>query len=205
MKTIDHWIGGKATAASSTGIALVFNPATGAQAAEVLLASEADVDLAVDAAAHAFETWSQASLSQRAKVLRAFRELVFSHVDELAGLVTDEHGKVLSDAAGEVQRGLEVVEFACGTARRFQREVKVGMIRINVPIPVLMAYYSFAAGRTRSSATSTSTGPKASISTPARRSLPPAGRSATTLPRPVITSRPPPEASATGPFGRGTQ
>ncbi|MDT4975843.1 MAG: malonate-semialdehyde dehydrogenase (acetylating) / methylmalonate-semialdehyde dehydrogenase [Pseudonocardiales bacterium] len=114
MKTIDHWIGGKATAASSTRTAPVFNPATGAQQAEVLLASKADVDLAVGAATQAFESWSQASLSQRAKVLFAFREQVFNQIDELAALITDEHGKVLSDAAGEVQRGLEVVEFACG-------------------------------------------------------------------------------------------
>ncbi|MDT4984377.1 MAG: malonate-semialdehyde dehydrogenase (acetylating) / methylmalonate-semialdehyde dehydrogenase, partial [Pseudonocardiales bacterium] len=80
----------------------------------MLLASKADVDLAVGAATQAFESWSQASLSQRAKVLFAFREQVFNQIDELAALITDEHGKVLSDAAGEVQRGLEVVEFACG-------------------------------------------------------------------------------------------
>ncbi|MCU1659137.1 MAG: methylmalonate-semialdehyde dehydrogenase [Pseudonocardiales bacterium] len=92
----------------------MFNPATGAQQAEVLLAAKSDVDTAVDAARRAFENWSQASLSQRAKVLFAFRELVNANVDQLAGLITDEHGKVLSDAAGEVQRGLEVVEFACG-------------------------------------------------------------------------------------------
>jgi len=114
VKTIEHWIDGKPTAASSSRTAPVFNPATGAQQAEVLLAARADVDLAVEVAKRAFRTWSQASLSQRSKVLFAFRELVNAHVDDLAGLVTDEHGKVLSDAAGEVQRGLEVVEFACG-------------------------------------------------------------------------------------------
>jgi len=116
MKTIEHWIGGKTTAASSTRTAPVFNPATGAQQSEVLLAAKADVDMAVEVAKRAFESWSQASLSQRGKVLFAFRELVNAHVDELAELVTEEHGKVLSDAAGEVQRGLEVVEFACGIA-----------------------------------------------------------------------------------------
>jgi malonate-semialdehyde dehydrogenase (acetylating) / methylmalonate-semialdehyde dehydrogenase len=114
VKTIEHWIDGKPTAASSTRTAAVFNPATGAQQAEVLLASKADVDAAAAVATQAFQSWSQVSLSQRAKVLFAFRELVNAHVSELAGLVTDEHGKVLSDAAGEVQRGLEVVEFACG-------------------------------------------------------------------------------------------
>ncbi|PZS13543.1 MAG: methylmalonate-semialdehyde dehydrogenase (CoA acylating) [Pseudonocardiales bacterium] len=112
--TIEHWIGGKATAASSTRTAPVFNPASGTRRAEVLLASKADVDMALDTAKQAFDSWSQASLSQRVKVLFAFRELVNSHASDLAGLVTDEHGKVLSDAAGEVQRGLEVVEFACG-------------------------------------------------------------------------------------------
>jgi len=116
MKTIEHWIDGKSTAASSGRAAPVFNPATGAQQSEVLLAAKADVDMAVEVAKRAFESWSQASLSQRGKVLFAFRELVNAHVDELAELVTEEHGKVLSDAAGEVQRGLEVVEFACGIA-----------------------------------------------------------------------------------------
>jgi malonate-semialdehyde dehydrogenase (acetylating) / methylmalonate-semialdehyde dehydrogenase len=122
MRTIEHWIDGKATAGSSTRTAPVFNPATGAQQAEVMLASKSDVDTAVEAARRASESWSQASLSQRAKVLFAFRELVNSHIGELAGLVTDEHGKVLSDAAGEVQRGLEVVEFACGIAHLLKGE-----------------------------------------------------------------------------------
>jgi len=114
VNTIEHWIDGKPTAGRSTSTAPVFDPATGAQQAEVVLAASADVEAAVDAAKRAFETWSQASLSQRAKVLFAFRELINSHIGELAALITSEHGKVLSDAAGEVQRGLEVVEFACG-------------------------------------------------------------------------------------------
>ena len=92
----------------------MWNPATGAQRSRVLLAAEADVTEAVRVAGRAFEQWSQASLSQRSKVLFAFRELVNSHTAALSELITDEHGKVLSDAAGEVQRGLEVVEFACG-------------------------------------------------------------------------------------------
>jgi malonate-semialdehyde dehydrogenase (acetylating)/methylmalonate-semialdehyde dehydrogenase len=112
--TIEHWIGGRRTAASSTRTSAVWNPATGEQHADVLLASKADVDQAVQVAKNAFESWSQASLSQRSKVLFSFRELVNRNIDALAELVTDEHGKVLSDARGEVQRGLEVVEFACG-------------------------------------------------------------------------------------------
>jgi malonate-semialdehyde dehydrogenase (acetylating)/methylmalonate-semialdehyde dehydrogenase len=92
----------------------VWEPATGRQQAEVLLAEPADVDAAVTAAQAAFAEWSQTSLSRRAKVMFAFRELVNAHAGELAEVISDEHGKVISDAAGEVQRGLEVVEFACG-------------------------------------------------------------------------------------------
>ena len=93
---------------------MVWNPATGDQQAQVVLATAADVADAISVAAAASEGWSQASLSKRAKVLFAFRELVNNHTEDLAGLITDEHGKVLSDARGEVQRGLEVAEFACG-------------------------------------------------------------------------------------------
>jgi len=114
VDTIEHWIDGKRTAGSSTRMAPVWNPATGAQQSQVLLATETDVTAAVGVASHAFEEWSQASLSRRSKVLFAFRELVHSRTPALAELITDEHGKVLSDAAGEVQRGLEVVEFVCG-------------------------------------------------------------------------------------------
>ena len=114
MRTITHWIGGKPATDATGRTSPVWNPATGAQQAEVALASTADVDEAVRTAAAAFERWSQSSLSQRTKILFSFREIVNSRIDELAAVVSDEHGKVLSDARGEVQRGLEVVEFACG-------------------------------------------------------------------------------------------
>ncbi|MDX6301647.1 MAG: malonate-semialdehyde dehydrogenase (acetylating) / methylmalonate-semialdehyde dehydrogenase [Nocardioidaceae bacterium] len=114
MRTIQHWIAGKATAGNSDRTAPVYNPATGQQQAEVCLGSQADVQAAVAAAHDAFGEWSQTSLSRRTKVMFAFRELVNAHAVEIAELITDEHGKVLSDALGEVQRGLEVVEFACG-------------------------------------------------------------------------------------------
>ncbi len=114
MRTIEHWIGGQPAAAASTRTGRVWNPATGQQQAEVLLASTADVDAAVATASAAFEEWSQSSLSTRAKVLFRFRDLVDRNLDRIAEAITDEHGKVLSDARGEVQRGLEVVEFACG-------------------------------------------------------------------------------------------
>jgi malonate-semialdehyde dehydrogenase (acetylating)/methylmalonate-semialdehyde dehydrogenase len=112
--TIEHWVGGKRVADPAGRRAPVFNPATGRQQAEVALASAAEVDEAIQVAGAAFPDWSQSSLSRRAKILFAFRELVNSNLDELAELITDEHGKVLADARGEVQRGLEVVEFACG-------------------------------------------------------------------------------------------
>ena len=114
MRTVSHWIGGKPATGTSTRTSPVWNPATGEQQAEVQLASSADVDAAVQAAAAAFQTWSQSSLSKRTKVLFAFRELVNARTDELAGIVSDEHGKVLSDARGEVLRGLEVIEYGCG-------------------------------------------------------------------------------------------
>ena len=114
MRTIEHWIAGKTTPGSSDRTAAVFNPATGQQQAEVCLGSEEDVQAAIAAAKDAFREWSQTSVSRRAKVMFSFRELVNAHAGEIAELITDEHGKVLSDAMGEVQRGLEVVEFACG-------------------------------------------------------------------------------------------
>jgi malonate-semialdehyde dehydrogenase (acetylating)/methylmalonate-semialdehyde dehydrogenase len=114
MSTIEHWIGGESTAGASTRRGPVFNPATGEQQHEVVLGAAADVDTAVGVAKDAFEQWSQASLSKRTKVLFNFRELVNARVNDLAEIISDEHGKVLSDAAGEVQRGLEVIEFACG-------------------------------------------------------------------------------------------
>jgi malonate-semialdehyde dehydrogenase (acetylating)/methylmalonate-semialdehyde dehydrogenase len=114
MRKIEHWIAGKSTTGVSDRTAAVYNPATGQQQSEVLLADVADVEAAIAAARDAFVEWSQTSISKRTKVLFAFRELVNARAAEIAGLITDEHGKVLSDALGEVQRGLEVVEFACG-------------------------------------------------------------------------------------------
>ena len=114
MTTVTHWVGGEPTTGASIRTAPVYNPAVGAVQAEVLLASKADVDAAVAVAAEAFGQWSQSSLSTRTEILFEFRNLVRSHKRQLAEIVADEHGKVVSDAAGEVQRGVEVVEFACG-------------------------------------------------------------------------------------------
>jgi malonate-semialdehyde dehydrogenase (acetylating) / methylmalonate-semialdehyde dehydrogenase len=112
--TLQHWVGGVRTPLGSTRTSPVFDPATGRAEKQVLLAEAADVGAAVDAAQEAFEGWSQTSVTARSKVLFAFRELVHHHAQRLAEAITDEHGKVVSDALGEVQRGLEVVEFACG-------------------------------------------------------------------------------------------
>jgi len=127
LKTIEHHIGGQATAGESTRRGSVWDPATGAPQAEVLLGSTADVDAAVQAAKAAFETWGNASLARRARVMFAFRELVHSHVDELARIVSSEHGKVFDDAKGEVIRGLEVVEFACGIPHLLKGEFSDGV------------------------------------------------------------------------------
>jgi len=113
-RTIRHRIAGEETSGSSTRTSPVYDPATGEVQAEVVLAEPGDVDAAVAAARAAFADWSQASLSRRAKVMFAFRELLNANVEELARIVSSEHGKVLEDAKGEVLRGLEVVEFACG-------------------------------------------------------------------------------------------
>jgi malonate-semialdehyde dehydrogenase (acetylating)/methylmalonate-semialdehyde dehydrogenase len=114
MRRITHWIDGKPFAGSGDRVGEVFDPALGVVAAEVDYASPGVVDEAVAAASRAFDAWRSSSLAQRSKVLFAFRELVAAHNDELADRITAEHGKVVADAAGEVQRGLEVVEFACG-------------------------------------------------------------------------------------------
>ena len=114
LRTIGHWIDGAGTSGTSTARGAVWDPATGEQQAQVVLATAADVAAAVGSAAAAATGWAQTSVSRRAKVLFAFRELVNAAAAELAALVVSEHGKVHSDAVGEVQRGLEVVEFACG-------------------------------------------------------------------------------------------
>jgi malonate-semialdehyde dehydrogenase (acetylating)/methylmalonate-semialdehyde dehydrogenase len=114
VNRIEHWVNGASTPLSSTRTAPVFDPAAGRQQAEVLLADAADVDTAVRAARAAFADWAQTSLATRTKALFAFRELMHRRAGDVAEAITREHGKVLSDARGEVQRGLEVVEFACG-------------------------------------------------------------------------------------------
>jgi len=114
VKHISHWIGGKPWNGEAERHGDVYDPATGRVTGQVDFASPAEVDLAVAAAQDALKDWRRVSLARRATTLFAFRELVRDHATELAKLITEEHGKVAADAAGEVARGLEVVEFACG-------------------------------------------------------------------------------------------
>ena len=114
LRTISHFIDGKPAAGTSTRTGPVYDPATGVQQAQVLLANSADVDEAVASGVAAAAGWRNSSLATRQKVLFAARQLLDERRDEIAAAITSEHGKVLSDAAGELQRGLEVLEFACG-------------------------------------------------------------------------------------------
>jgi len=114
MKRITHWIGGKPWDGTAERTGPVFDPATGIQAAEVDLATAPEVDLAVDAARAALAAWTRTSLARRTGVLFRFRQLLADGSEELAAIVTAEHGKVHTDAAAEVASGLDIVSFACG-------------------------------------------------------------------------------------------
>ncbi len=111
---ISHWIDGAESPSTSGRTAPVYNPATGAQTARVALADQAEVDAAVASAQRGFEVWSTFSIAKRQAVVFAFRELLNARKGELAAIITAEHGKVLSDALGEINRGQEVVELATG-------------------------------------------------------------------------------------------
>jgi malonate-semialdehyde dehydrogenase (acetylating)/methylmalonate-semialdehyde dehydrogenase len=119
---ITHWIDGAPVEGTSGRNGPVFNPATGVQSAAVDFASPEEVDAAVQAGKRAFATWRTMSLSRRTEIFFRIRELVHDHSDDLARLLTLEHGKVLSDAKGEVARGLEVIEFCCGIAQLIKGE-----------------------------------------------------------------------------------
>jgi malonate-semialdehyde dehydrogenase (acetylating)/methylmalonate-semialdehyde dehydrogenase len=114
VKRISHWIGGKSVASQSGRSGPVYNPATGTQTGAVDFATVEEVDAAVQAAKAAFALWRNVSLAKRAEIFFNIRELVHERREEVARILTSEHGKVLSDAIGEVTRGLEVIEFCCG-------------------------------------------------------------------------------------------
>ncbi len=115
MRLIEHWLGGRSESGQSGGRrGAVWDPATGEQQAEVALASAPEVDSAVDIASSAFADWSCYALSRRSEIMFRFRQLLFEERQSLAAAITAEHGKTTSDALGELARGLENVEFACG-------------------------------------------------------------------------------------------
>ena len=122
LKQISHWIGGRAVPGESGRSGVVYNPATGRQSGEVDFATVEEVDKAVQAAKEAFPAWRATSLGRRAEIFFRIRELVEARREEVAKLLTAEHGKVLSDAVGEVTRGLEVIEYCCGVPTLLKSE-----------------------------------------------------------------------------------
>ena len=125
MRQIDHFIGGGSVAAG-TRSGEVFNPSAGEVQATVRLGSAVDLQVAVDAANAAFPGWAATNPQRRARVMFNFKALVEKHMDELAGILASEHGKVIADAKGDIQRGLEVIEFACGIPHALKGEYTQG-------------------------------------------------------------------------------
>jgi malonate-semialdehyde dehydrogenase (acetylating) / methylmalonate-semialdehyde dehydrogenase len=169
MQRIEHLINGETVAGVSDRVTPVFNPAMGAQSKEVSLATVDEVDAAVAAAAAAYESWSRLSIARRTKLMFEFRNLVVAASEELAELLTSEHGKVFSDSMGEIQRGIENIEFACDVADHLKGDVSemastgvdvttvrrplgviAGITPFNFPamIPLWMAPNAVAAGNT---------------------------------------------------------
>lgn len=114
MRQVNHLINGQSVAGTSGNFSDIYNPNTGEVQAKVALASEAEMAKAIDAAEAAFPAWSSMNPQRRARVMFRFARLLEANMDELAELLSSEHGKVVADSRGDVQRGLEVVEFACG-------------------------------------------------------------------------------------------
>ena len=114
MKLIPHWINGSEVKGSGNRFGEVFDPALGTQSAQVAFAEAEDIEAVVSSAQAAFPAWRDTSLAKRNSILFSFRQLLDQRKGELAAIITEEHGKVLSDAMGEINRGLEVVDFACG-------------------------------------------------------------------------------------------
>ena len=167
VTTINHFINGTETAGEGGNTQPVYNPATGEVTANLALASAADLQATVAAARTAADTWGDTSIAKRTAVLFKFRELLAANTDALARIVTSEHGKVLSDAAGEIGRGIEVVEYACGISQSLKGEysdqvstgfdvfsfrqplgVVAGITPFNFPVmvPMWMAPVAIAAG-----------------------------------------------------------
>jgi malonate-semialdehyde dehydrogenase (acetylating)/methylmalonate-semialdehyde dehydrogenase len=148
-KIVNHWIGGKTVEGASGSYGPVTDPATGAVTTKVAFASVDEVDAAVAAAKDAYATWGQSSLAQRTSILFKFRALLDAHRDEIAELITAEHGKVHSDALGEVARGLEIVDLACGINVQLKGELstqvasRVDVASIRQPLGVVVGITPF--------------------------------------------------------------
>ena len=149
MNRISHWVDGKVLEGTSGRNGVVWNPATGEQQASVDFASIAEIDHAVAVAKAAFPAWRATNLSRRAEVMFNMRELISANRKEIAQLLSNEHGKVLSDALGEVARGLENVEFACGVPNLMkggyseQASTGVDVYSIKQPIGVVAGITPF--------------------------------------------------------------
>ncbi len=149
LQRIPHWIGGRSVAGNSGRAGPVYNPATGAVTREVAFASTDDVDAAVAAARAAFPAWRALSLSKRTEILFRIRNLVEANRRQLAALLTSEHGKVPSDALGEVARGIENLEFACGAPHLLkggfteQASTGVDVYQIRQPLGVVAGITPF--------------------------------------------------------------
>src|SRR5947207_4592862 len=143
VTSINHWIGGRSVAGTSGRTSPVYNPAVGRQTGALDLATAEEVDQAVQAAKKAFETWRSVSLAKRAELFFNIRELVHERRDEVAKILTAEHGKVLGDAQGEVTRGLEVIEFCCGLPTllksEFSEQVSTGIDVYSIRQPLGVA------------------------------------------------------------------
>ncbi|MFI8849198.1 CoA-acylating methylmalonate-semialdehyde dehydrogenase [Streptomyces sp. NPDC053499] len=150
---VGHWVDNKAFPGTSGRAAAVTNPATGAVTREVALAHETDSRTVIESAAAAFPAWRDTSLAKRVAIVFRFRELLNQRKDELARIITAEHGKVLSDALGEVTRGQEVVEFACGMphllkgafSENASTEVDVHSVRQPLGVVGIIAPFNFPA------------------------------------------------------------
>jgi malonate-semialdehyde dehydrogenase (acetylating) / methylmalonate-semialdehyde dehydrogenase len=169
LASIEHWINGQSTPGLGDRRGEVFNPATGAATGLVAFAAESDVESAIDVAAQAFPSWAATPPHVRARVMFRFRDLLEANRDRLAEIIVAEHGKVFDDAQGEVTRGMEVVEFACGIAQLLKGEfsenvgrgidavtvrqplgVVAGISPFNFPamVPLWMAPVALASGNT---------------------------------------------------------
>ncbi len=137
---INHWIDGNFQPSVSDRFGDVYNPATGAVIAKLPMGTTDDLEMAVQASQQVFQSWSMTSITKRAQVMFKFKELLELHREELTNLITLEHGKVITDAAGSLQRGIEVVEFACGIPHllkgEYSEQVGTGVDCYNVRQPI---------------------------------------------------------------------